>query len=459
MLKLLLLSKNLLNSRFLNSGHTRSVIVKKNIFALFCIKGISVINTLLLVPLSISYLNKENYGVWLTIYSMLSWLGLLDIGLGNGLRNKFAECKANGNLKQIKTYVSTAYFLLTFVMLLTLIVFFIINQFIDWQKVLNVNTLEAIVLKKTVVVVFIFFCAQLVVKLISSILIADQKAFMAAAINTISSILTLVSVFVLSKTSGSSIYYMAFLVGLINVLVPLVISIYYFATIYKFCSPSLSSVSLKNSKSLINIGLIFFLFQSSALIIVATDNIIISHLFGPEEVTPYNIAIKYFAPLTIVFSILSTPLWSAYTEAFEQNDFNWIKKITKKMMKIWTLLIAAFIPGVLLSPYIFKMWIGETVDIPIWLTFWVGIYALISSWNQIFTNFINGVSKVRLGFYLTLITGAINIPLCLFLADYCKLGTIGIIMAASISLLPDLIFLPLQYFKIVNQKADGIWNK
>lgn len=441
------------------SGHARSVVVKKNIFALFIIKGVSVINSLLLVPLSISYLNKEHYGVWLTIFSMLSWLGLLDIGLGNGLRNKFAESKANGNLLQIKTYVSTAYILLSLVMIGTLGLFFALNGFLDWQRILNITDIDALLLKKTIVVVFVFFCAQLVVKLISSILIADQKSFMAAVINTTASVLTLISVYVLSKTTTSSIYYMAFMVGSINVLVPLIISIYYFSTSYKFCSPSFSHVSLKNSKGLISIGLVFFLFQSSALIVVATDNFIISHLFGSAEVTPYNVAIKYFAPLTIIFTTLSTPLWSAYTEAYEQKDFAWIKKITNKMIKVWFYIILLFIPLVLFSPYIYQLWVGDDIKISIWLTFWVGIYTLISCWNQIFNNFINGVSKVRLAFYLTLITGIINIPLCFLFADYFNLGLSGIIIASSVSLLPDIIFLPLQYKKIVSQTAKGIWNK
>jgi O-antigen/teichoic acid export membrane protein len=390
---------------------------------------------------------------------MLSWLGLLDIGLGNGLRNKFAEGKANNNTDEIKTYVSTAYVLLSVVMLLTVLVFFLINQYLDWQKILNASAIDALTLKKTIVVVFVFFCAQMVVKLISSILIADQKSFMAALINTIASVLTLVSVYFLSKTTSSSIYYMALMVGVINLIVPLAISIYYFSTIYKFCAPSFLSINIKKSRGLLSIGLVFFLFQSTALIVVATDNIIISNLFGPEEVTPYNIAIKYFAPLTIVFTILSTPLWSAYTEAYEQKDFTWIRNITAKMMKIWLGLLALFVPMVLLSPFIYRIWVGESIQVPLWLTFWTGVYVLISSWNQIFTNFINGVSKIRLGFYLTIFTGLVNIPLCFFLADYCKLGTVGIIIASSLSLLPDIIFLPLQYKKIVTQTASGIWKK
>lgn len=417
------------------------------------------INSIILVPLSISYIGSENYGVWLTLYSMLSWFGLLDIGLGNGLRNKFAECKASGDLVSIKMYVSTTYFLLGTILFIVACLFIFLNNIIDWQSLLNIRSIDAQTLSKTVVVIFIFFCAQLLVKLISTILIADQKSFMAAAINTISSILTLITVYVLKKTTISSIYYMALMVGMINFIVPLVLSFYYFRTTYKYCTPSFSSINIKQSKGLLTIGMFFFLFQSSALIVVATDNIIISQLFGPNQVTPYNIAIKYFAPMIVFFTILSTPLWSAYTDAYEKKDFNWIKSITQKMIRIWMVLVLVMVPVIIISPYVFQIWVGKDIYIPMWLTFWVGVYTLISLLNQIFSNFINGVSKVRLGFYLTLFTGIINIPLCIFLADYCGLGTIGIIIASSLSLLPDVVLLPIQYHKIVNQTAKGIWNR
>jgi len=51
---------------------------------------------------------------------------------------------------------------------------------------------------------------------------------------------------------------------------------------------------------------------------------------GAESVTPYNIALKYLSPITVGFSLISAPLWSAYTEAHALNDMDWIKRITKK---------------------------------------------------------------------------------------------------------------------------------
>lgn len=317
-------------SHFLNRGHKRTVKAKKNILAAVLIKGVSVLTSFILVPLTIHYLNPVNYGIWLTLYSVISWFGLLDIGLGNGLRNKFAEALANDDKETARTYLSTAYAMLSIIMGAACVLFLVVNQFLDWPHILNVDPTKVIELRKVMAVIFGFFCLQLVVKLISSVLLADQRTAMAGSINTIASVVSLAVVYILTKTTTESLLYLALAIGIINVAVPIAVSIWFYRRYYAEFVPSMKYVNFKYAKNLMNIGIMFFLFQSTALIVVATDNIIISRLMGAESVTPYNIALKYLSPITIGFSIISAPLWSAYTEAYAQHDMTWIKRITKK---------------------------------------------------------------------------------------------------------------------------------
>ena len=453
-------TKKLSLKYILNSGHARTVKAKKNIFALILIKVISVLTSFVFVPVTINYLSPANYGIWLTIYGIVGWFGLLDIGLGNGLRNRFAECLANGDKLSARIYLSTTYAMLGIIMLLTCVVFYFINHFLNWPQIINVAPEKAQELGKVAMIIFGFFCMQLVVKLISSVLLADHKAAVVGGINTACSVISLLIVCLLTKTTtNGSLIYLALAIGIINLVVPLVVSIWFFKTYYKDYVPSLKLVDFKYAKSLMNVGVMFFLFQSTALIVVATDNIIISHLYGPSEVTPYNIALKYFTPITIIFNIVSAPLWSAYTEAYTQNDMPWIKKITTKMLKFWLLIALGVIPMVLLSNFIYKLWIGDEIHISLSVTTFMALFALLSTFNQIFGNFINGIGKLKLAFYLTIITAVINIPLCIFFAKYLGLGSTGIILASCTSLLPDIIFIPIQYWKIINNKATGIWNK
>jgi len=55
------------------SGHDRTVRTKKNIGAMVVLKGISIASGFLLVPLTLHYLNATNYGIWLTLSSIIGW--------------------------------------------------------------------------------------------------------------------------------------------------------------------------------------------------------------------------------------------------------------------------------------------------------------------------------------------------------------------------------------------------
>ena len=73
--------------------------------------------------------------------------------------------------------------------------------------------------------------------------------------------------------------------------------------------------------------------QIAAVVVFTTDNLIITQLFGPAQVAPYSIALKYFNIAQMGFSIIITPFWSAFTEAYTKNDYAWIKNNIKRLIK------------------------------------------------------------------------------------------------------------------------------
>ena len=123
--------------KFLNSGHKRTVDAKKNIVWLFGVRGLHIVINMALVPIAIQYINPVQYGVWLTLSSIMGWFAFFDIGLSNGLRNKFAEAKARGDLELARSYVSTTYAALFFIFSFLWLLFVIVNRFIDWTIILN----------------------------------------------------------------------------------------------------------------------------------------------------------------------------------------------------------------------------------------------------------------------------------------------------------------------------------
>ena len=78
----------------IQGGSERSATIKKNIFWSLIIKGISILVSLMLVPMTLGYVSVEIYGVWLTISSILHWLTYMDVGFTLGLKNRLAEALA-----------------------------------------------------------------------------------------------------------------------------------------------------------------------------------------------------------------------------------------------------------------------------------------------------------------------------------------------------------------------------
>ena len=101
--------------RYYDSSN-RSKKVLKNIALSIISKGITIICSLLVVPLTINYVNPTRYGIWLSLSSIIGWIGYFDLGLGNGFRNKYAEAKAFGNYILAKQYISTTYLTITIIM-------------------------------------------------------------------------------------------------------------------------------------------------------------------------------------------------------------------------------------------------------------------------------------------------------------------------------------------------------
>ena len=163
--------------------HERSIKAYKNIFSSFVLKILSIATNLLLVPITIHYINPTRYGIWLTLSSIIGWLSFFDIGFGNGLRNKFAEAVAKGNNKLARIYVSTTYAILLIIILFVLILFLFINPFLNWAKILNSPSAMADELSLIVLIVFTFFCIQFILQLVTTIIIADQQPAKVSFIN------------------------------------------------------------------------------------------------------------------------------------------------------------------------------------------------------------------------------------------------------------------------------------
>jgi len=112
-----------------------------------------------------------------------------------------------------------------------------------------------------------------------------------------------------------------------------------------------------------------------------------------------------------------------------------------------------------LSNYIYHIWIGNKVFIPFSLSLAWAFFIGIQSLNAIYVHFINGVGKIRLQLYLGGISAIVNIPLAILFAKHLGFGVVGVILATITTQIILLFVFYIQYKKIINNKAIGVWAK
>ena len=439
-------------------GHERTVKAKKNIIITFFCNVVSVLVSFLFVPLMLDILSDTEYGALLTLTSVISWFTFFDLGLGNGLRNKLTKSIANKQYKRAKIYVSTAYAGITIIVFFLILLFTIIFNMFNWNSVFSLP--ESITDFSNIVAITVyFFLGKFIFQLINAILLANLKSGITSIIISLTSVMNFTGVYLLASFSKATFLNVTLIMSSVPVLILMLFTIFYFRTNLKNIRPSIGLVSFKLSKDLFNLGFKFFYIQIAVVILFSTDNFIITKVLGTEQVVPYNISYKYFAIIVMFFSAITGPLWSSVTEAYEKNDFVWIRKTIRIMLKFWMLAVLLVALMIVFSNRFYKFWVGDEVTVPMGLSFLMGLYILMSTFSLIFTNFINGVGSVKLQLYTATISMIINIPLSIYFAQNLEMGSMGVILATCVSLSYSIILKPMQYYKIINKTAGGIWIK
>jgi len=395
----------------------RSKNITSHVIISFLYKGGSILSTFLIVPLTIKFLEIDDYGIWLTLSSFISWFSFFDVGLGNGLRNKFVEAKAGGNFNLAKAYVSSAYFTIGLISIMLILIFLALNFFIDWSHLFNTNLSKQKELSILMPIVFSFFCLQLIVKLITTIYTADEQHSTQGKVTFYSSFLSLFGIYLMTNFAESSLLLFGIIISAIPFLLLLFLNFYAFSDTYKVYKPSFRLWNKKYLKDIFGLGFTFFIIQIAGIILYSTDNFIISYIFSPSSVVPYNIAYKYFSISTMVMSLIATPFWSSITNAYHTMDYVWISSGMKSLFKITFLVLILNIILYFLSSAAYVIWTDDMVKVDSSLSILMCIFYLLSLFVTPFTIFLNGIGKIKLQAYQSVVVALLNIPFAFLLAE------------------------------------------
>lgn len=413
--------------------------------------------SLFMVPLTLSYLTQEEFGIWMTISSILYWFAFLDVGLSNGMRNYMSQAISEGNYETARRYFYTTLLLLTIIFGVAFCVTLGIVPFINLTALFNTTAVSAHMLKVTTLVAIGITLINFVVKNIAYIYVVHQQYAWMDALSFVGHLLGLIVIWILTRTTEGNLFYLVLALTSLPVLVYVLAGFHAFSK-YSQLLPRRGVIDFSIGGQIVGKGLGFFAIQiTSCLVIFGCTTVFISHYCGPEDAAVYNIAFRLFNLIVIVYTAFISPLWNGYTDASVKGDWEWIRKSFNRSLMVWGLTVVGGLLMLALCGTFYRIWLQGKIEMPFAVSLCTFLYVTFFNLNNCATYLINGLNVITVQIISSVVMTAIYVGAVLWVGPRYGLEAIILCVAGSY-LLMSLVHL-YQCRLIIHRKATGIWNR
>jgi len=432
----------------------RDVIIRKNIVGSLVFQFFTNVLGLLIVPLSLSYIDKEKYGIWINASVMVTWLQNMNFGMGFGMQNKVAEAMAKDKSTLAREYVTIVYRYST---LIALSLFFLgigASFFINWNKLFN-SSVSAAELATITAIAFICFLVYFVFANITPLFNALKRNSIPKFFGLLTNLITVILLFFIQKVSHGSLTLAALALAVPTPLVYLIGNIFFFKKGLKIVKPKWRIEDKRHVKEVFTLGLKFFLMQLTTLFISQSGVIIITQYLGPAEVTPFSIINRYFYFIFFIFALGINPYWSGFTEAYFKNDFKWIKKTIRQLFLMGIGGAVLVILMLVLSFKLVPIWSRHAFDINQYhaLLYTSAIYIITLFFSSTIAIFLNGISLLRLQLIVQGVIAVLTILVSIILITQFKMGSVAVNVTLIIGQLIYIVICGWQAYRFIRLKT------
>lgn len=394
--------------------------------------------TLISLPLAVRYLGAERYGVWATVTTTVVWINLLDLGIANTLTNHISRAYALDDKTSAARYFTNALFLAVGIAGMVGFIFAVVFSRIDWVGLFNVKGgVSAAELKQTIAVAAALMLLGLPCNLASKLLAGYQELHRnsyAICAGAVASVLGL-AVGITLRVSMPVLFVMS--VGCLPLanLATLVAVV----TWHKpWLLPRPSLIRCSAIKELLDSGSSFFLIQIAAVVVLSSDNLIVSHYLGASEVTPYSVTWRLVGSAAMLQTLIFPALWPAYAEAYAKGDYGWIRRTFSITMKGTVgLNLSCVVALVLFGRTVIRVWAGPAAVPSLQLLLAMGIWAVVGGFMSVESCLLAALNRTRQQAVLSILAAAVNIALSLVLVRH--IGSLGVIGGTILSYLAVLV--------------------
>ena len=391
--------------------------------------GLGIFTGLATLRISIGYLGKERYGLWMAVGSLITWANLADLGLARGMQNHLSHANGRDDKELAARYVSTGVVALAMIALALACVATPVVLTVPWSSILNLRDPalgeEA---RNVAAAVVACFLVGFPLSIVPTIYAAYQRGYVANLFNIAGSVLSLLTLWVVTR-AGVSLSGLVLATGGVSVFM-LLVNFGYVLREMSWLRPRIRLVSRATLRALAGTSAALFIFQIGALLVHETQTIIIARRIGLAQVTEWNVFMRVYGLPAIFIQMIDVPLVPAFREAHVRGEHDWLRTAFWRVTKL-KMLIAFVAAGLylVLGNWVAGLMSGKAVVLPLEDWAGVGFLLIVAIWNSSFNDLMIAVDRLRLLVVTVLFNGLVTALLSYLLAP---LGLFGVVMATSI---------------------------
>lgn len=307
----------------------------------------------------VRYVDKEQYGLWMTIMALTTWMTIGSLGQMSALLTKLGAV-ALTDRQAAQRIFSASTFIVMAVSAALVLFLELADAYLPWGQLLNTSgTMTDSAISAIAVAALVVSVVALPASLGSFSVLAHQRGDF---VHMIMSAGTLVSL----GAAGAAIFLNQplWLVGSITLSGPLLGGVA--SWIFGLASglvpcPRWELVDRNALRSVLKPGFIFLLIDAATLVLLRTPDVIVAHLHGLEAVGPFASVGRLPLLMIALFQALLLPYWPALGDAAHRGDWEWVLRLVKNTL---ALVLGVWVVGVagiwFLGGFFIRVWTGSS---------------------------------------------------------------------------------------------------
>lgn len=369
---------------------------RSSIVLAFAVKAGSVLTGFLTARVILRWFDDQTLqGIWYTLVSALLLLLNFDLGLGNGLRQQLTRAFACKDWQNAESALSTglaAYGVMTAVLALA-------GLSVFWALDFG-GLFDGAVSSRALMVSVGFLFSGILLRFFLLSVAAVLNALQLSAVNNLlalcSSVLQLLFLLWASPRDGEQglIWLSAGYVLTANLPLAAAGGVLWFLG-KGVCRPSWRKADRRGLRPLLGTSVSFFVCQLAYMVLLNTNEMLISTYFDPRYTTEYTFYYKLATLSAMVAAPALTPVWSAVAGAMAKGEGLWVRALYRKLKAAGILTVLGQFAFVLIQQPVMAFWLGNfAVDYRTAMVF--ACFGGAFSYGMILSTLVSGLGQLKL---------------------------------------------------------------